>query len=112
MGSLLGIAQTKAAIYRALPADGVAVINADDAFCQYFFDIAKPRHCLFFGIEPSADIRAAALALDADGTRFTLCLPGSRLPIRLCLPGCHNVMNALAARSAEHTPELQSTMRT
>ena len=29
MGSLLGIAQTKAAIYEALPAAGVAVINAD-----------------------------------------------------------------------------------
>lgn len=102
MGSLLGIAQTKAAIYQALPADGVAVINADDAFCQYFFDLAKPRHCLFFGIEHSADIRAAAIALDADGSRFSLCLPGANLPIRLSLPGRHNVMNALAAAAMAH----------
>ena len=31
MGSLLGIAETKGAIYDALPEDGIAVINADDA---------------------------------------------------------------------------------
>src|SRR3546814_743847 len=36
MGDLLGIAATKAAIYHELPADGVAVINADDAFAQFF----------------------------------------------------------------------------
>ena len=37
MGSLLGIADTKAAIYDALcPADGVAAINADDAFARVF----------------------------------------------------------------------------
>src|SRR3546814_10385988 len=30
MGSLLGVADTKAAIYDALPPSGVAVINADD----------------------------------------------------------------------------------
>ena len=36
MGSLLGVADTKAAIYDALPQDGVAVINADDAFAPYF----------------------------------------------------------------------------
>ncbi|MCF5965164.1 Mur ligase domain-containing protein, partial [Xanthomonas perforans] len=32
LGSLLGVARTKGAIYAALPADGVAVINAHDAF--------------------------------------------------------------------------------
>ena len=43
MGSLLGIAETKGAIYEALPDDGVAVINADDAFAPYFADIARSR---------------------------------------------------------------------
>src|SRR3546814_18320579 len=41
MGDLLGIADTKAAIYDALPADGVAVINADDA-CAPFFAAPAP----------------------------------------------------------------------
>ena len=40
MGSLLGVADTKAAIYDALPSDGVAVINADDAFAPFFAERA------------------------------------------------------------------------
>lgn len=102
MGSLLGIAQTKAAIYQALPADGVAVINADDAFCQYFSDIAKPRHCVYFGVEHGAEISATGIALDVDGSRFNLRLPDATVPIRLPLPGRHNVMNALAAAAMAH----------
>lgn len=49
MGSLLGIADTKAAIYDALPADGVAVINADDAFAPYFAERAQGRRHIHFG---------------------------------------------------------------
>ena len=44
MGSLLGVADTKGAIYDALPADGVAVINADDAFAPYFAERAHRPH--------------------------------------------------------------------
>ena len=38
MGTLMGIAETKAAIYEALPDDGIAVVNADDAFAPYFLE--------------------------------------------------------------------------
>jgi len=102
MGSLLGIAQTKAAIYESLPGDGVAIINADDAFCQFFADIAAPRRCLRFALEHSADISAHAVLLDSEGSRFDLQLPNATLPIRLRLPGRHNVMNALAASAMAH----------
>src|SRR3546814_11458533 len=50
MGDLLGIADTKAAIYDPLPADGVAVINADEALAPFFAEPAPgqplPRSCL------------------------------------------------------------------
>src|SRR5690606_22933857 len=36
MGDLLGVATTKGAIYAALPAGGTAVVNADDAFGNWF----------------------------------------------------------------------------
>ena len=36
MGTLEGIAETKGALYAALPPHGVAVINADDAFASLF----------------------------------------------------------------------------
>lgn len=97
MGSLLGIADTKAAIYDALPADGVAIINADDAFAPYFAERAHGRRLLRFGIDASADITATALQLGAEATRFTLQTPVGDVAVTLPLSGRHNVRNALAA---------------
>ena len=101
MGSLLGVAETKGAIYAALPHDGVAVINADDAFAAYFEQhvIGRPPRCgvLRFGLEHSADIRATHVRLDDSGSHFTLHVPGAEAAVSLPLPGRHNVANALAA---------------
>src|SRR3546814_3422469 len=90
MGDLLGIADTKAAIYDALPADGVAVINADDAFAPFFAERAHGRRLLRFGLDADADVGARDLRFADDGMHFTLVTPD---------------------RSEEHTSELQSLMR-
>ncbi|MGJ7901071.1 UDP-N-acetylmuramoyl-tripeptide--D-alanyl-D-alanine ligase [Lysobacter sp. 1R34A] len=97
MGSLLGIADTKAAIYDALPADGVAVINADDAFAPYFGERAAGRRVIRFGLESSADVSARDIRVGTDGSRFALVTPQGRADIALNLVGRHNVRNALAA---------------
>jgi UDP-N-acetylmuramoyl-tripeptide--D-alanyl-D-alanine ligase len=97
LGSLHGIAETKGAIYEALPDDGVAVVNADDAFAPYFMQRIGARRVLRFGIENDADVRARDLVLGTDGSRFTLLTPAGRAEVRLPLPGRHAVMNALAA---------------
>jgi len=102
MGSLLGIAQTKGAIYTALSADGVAVINADDAFAEYFAELAAGKRILRFGLDASADVSARGItALDgragAEGSHFVLVTPQGEATVSLSLPGRHNVLNALAA---------------
>ncbi len=97
MGSLLGVADTKAAIYDALPADGVAVINADDAFAPYFAERAHGRHLIRFGLDASADISATQIESDAAGSRFVLLTPDGTVDVVLAMPGRHNVSNALAA---------------
>jgi UDP-N-acetylmuramoyl-tripeptide--D-alanyl-D-alanine ligase len=99
MGSLLGIAETKGAIYDALPADGIAVINADDAFAPLFAQRTGARRILRFGLEGSADVRALSPRLDPDAIGFTLATPTGRIEVRLGLGGRHNLMNALAAAS-------------
>ena len=99
MGSLLGVADTKAAVYDALPADGTAVINADDAFAPYFAERAHGRRLLRFGIEATADVRALDIHADAAGSRFVLATPQGEAGVALSLPGRHNVRNALAAAS-------------
>ena len=99
MGSLLGIAETKGAIYTALPEDGIAVINADDAFAAYFAERAAGRHLLRFGLEASAEVGARAIRSSAQGSQFILLTPRGEVAITLPLPGRHNVLNALAAAS-------------
>jgi UDP-N-acetylmuramoyl-tripeptide--D-alanyl-D-alanine ligase len=99
MGNLLGVADTKAAIYDALPADGVAVVNADDAFAPYFVERAKGRRLIRFGLEASADVTARDIVAAADGSRFVLATPRGEAQVELALAGRHNVRNALAAAS-------------
>lgn len=99
MQSLLGIADTKAAIYDALPHDGVAVINADDAFAPYFAERAHGRRLVRFGLHASADVGARDIRLDDEASRFTLVTPAGEADVVLPLAGRHNVANALAATS-------------
>jgi UDP-N-acetylmuramoyl-tripeptide--D-alanyl-D-alanine ligase len=99
MGSLLGVADTKAAIYDALPADGVAVINADDAFAPYFAERAQGRRHIRFGLEASAEVSARDIRLTEDGSTFTIVTPQGEAPVAIAMPGRHNVRNALAAAS-------------
>ena len=97
MGSLLGVADTKAAIYDALPADGTAIINADDAFAPYFIERAHGRRIVRVGLEASSDISARDIRADGDGSRFVLATPRGEVEVALPMPGRHNVRNALAA---------------
>lgn len=97
MGSLLGVAETKGAIHDALPADGVAVVNADDSFALSFIERAQGRRVLRFGIDAAAELQARDIQLAANGARFVLAAPTGDIAIALPMPGRHNVRNALAA---------------
>lgn len=99
MGSLLGVADTKAAIYDALPPHGTAVINADDAFAPYFAERAHGRQLLRFGLDHSADVSARDIEPTAEGSRFRLVAPQGEVATEIAMPGRHNVRNALAAAS-------------
>ena len=99
MGSLMGVAQTKGAIYSALAVGGVAVINADDAFAEYFVSLVADRRILRFGIESSAEVTARDIVSDTESSRFLLVTPHGNASVHLPLPGRHNVLNALAAAS-------------
>ncbi|WP_028919970.1 UDP-N-acetylmuramoyl-tripeptide--D-alanyl-D-alanine ligase [Pseudoxanthomonas suwonensis] len=102
MGSLLGVAETKGAIYAALPDGGTAVINADDAFGEWFEQqVVRPvdsgRTVLRFGVDASADVTARDIRVAGEGSRFVLVTPAGEAGVELALPGRHNVCNALAA---------------
>jgi UDP-N-acetylmuramoyl-tripeptide--D-alanyl-D-alanine ligase len=97
MGSIEGVAETKGALYQALPADGIAIINADDAFASFFGGLAGARKVLRYGLDHPADIGADIIEQRVDGSRFVLSTPHGDAEVKLPLPGRHNIANALAA---------------
>ena len=98
MLSVHGIAQTKGALYEALPSDGVALINADEPFAPFFNGLAGSRPKLRFGFAAGAEVTAIDLKL-GERSAFTLVTPVGRTNVDLPLAGRHNVLNALAAAS-------------
>ncbi len=101
-GDIAGVANTKAEIIESLGPDGVAVLNRDDAFYDFWVkEKLGSRKAVSFGISVCADVRAENIMseLDEQGfiTRFDLKTESVSLPIRLNLAGEHNVKNALAA---------------
>jgi UDP-N-acetylmuramoyl-tripeptide--D-alanyl-D-alanine ligase len=96
LGTIDGVAQAKAGIYRGLIPGGTAVINADDAFAGYFREQAAAHRVLDFAIDAPAAVRAEALSIGMRSS-FRLVSPAGSCAIELPLPGRHNVMNALAA---------------
>jgi len=108
MHSLLGVAQTKGAIYQALAENGVAVINADDAFSPWFKQHCLPKtgQVLHFALEHSAQITAQAIHLTPQSSDFTLLTPQGQGHIHLPLPGRHNIGNALAAAALAHAAHI------
>lgn len=96
-GSREGIAATKGELPEALPADGVAVLNADDPLVAAMAARTSARVVLV-GEHPDAHVRAADVALDEHArATFTLVTALGRRQVRLGLHGAHHVGNALAA---------------
>ena len=104
------IAAAKSELPEALPADGVALLNADDPLVAAMAARTAARVVTFGrGASPGgrppgtprsrrADIQASEVELDRlSRPRFTLTMPDGTARVELKLSGEHNVTNALAA---------------
>jgi UDP-N-acetylmuramoyl-tripeptide--D-alanyl-D-alanine ligase len=94
-GDLEGVARAKGELFARLGADGVAVINADDAFAPLWRELAGHCRVVEFGLQGAAV--TADWQGDTRGSDVRLQTPAGSIELRLPLPGRHNVMNALAA---------------
>jgi len=100
---IAGVAKEKGAIYTHLAADGVAVINVDDAYASLWREMAGHRTQRTFGLGADADFHpkpGSLQQLDSGSWRFQLVSPLGEADITVSLPGRHNVSNALAAAAA------------
>jgi len=89
--SIEGIAAAKRELIEGLPADGLAVLNADDVHVRRFREV-HPGRSLLFGFAEDADVRVTAVGATEEGTRFEVL----GTVFETTLTGRHSVMNLLA----------------
>ena len=95
--SIAGIARAKYELIESLPANGTAVLNADDEYVSQFGRDFRGKVVLY-GTLPASTVRAENIQpKGADGSEFDVVIGNSRARLQLPLVGSHNVLNALAA---------------
>jgi UDP-N-acetylmuramoyl-tripeptide--D-alanyl-D-alanine ligase len=101
MQSVDAVAEENASVFEALPADGVAVINADDAQAAVFRRAAGSRRKVEFGLDAAAPV-SGSYALQQLSSEITISTSTGKSSATLAIAGLHNVRNALAAAACAH----------
>lgn len=98
-GTLEEVAREKSGLIAALPPEGTAVLNADDARVAAMAATTEAQ-ALTYGFD-RGEVRAGDIALD-DGLRaaFVMETPWGRASLRLRAAGLHMAHNALGAAAA------------
>ncbi len=98
LGSRAAIAAAKGEIYAGLRNDGIACVNADDQYCEYWHDLigaGNQRRVITFGTRAHAVVRGELLPAG-----LTIFFDGKYVHVTLLVAGEHNQRNALAAAAA------------
>jgi UDP-N-acetylmuramoyl-L-alanyl-D-glutamate--2,6-diaminopimelate ligase len=93
-GTMAAYLASKLRLSTLLQLGGVEVVNLDE-HAWHAMQPRSPR--ITFGLDPSADVRATGVVLDAGGSRFVLTGRFGTAEVSLPLLGDFNVANALAA---------------
>lgn len=102
-GSLEQVIAGESEVVRALTAENIAILNADDPHVRGMAALTSAR-VLLYGRASDAEVRAEEVAGNPlAGVSFTLVTPEGRAPVQLQLPGSHAVTTALAAAAVALT---------
>jgi UDP-N-acetylmuramoyl-tripeptide--D-alanyl-D-alanine ligase len=97
LGGIEGVARAKSELVAALPADGVAILNADDEHVAPMARLTRAS-VINFGSSGTADVRIEDLVLDELARpRFQLRTPWGDVAVSLPVSGAHMALNAAAA---------------
>jgi len=104
-GDVEGVAKAKGEIFAGLDDAGIAIINADDDYADYWSRLNKKRQTITFGLTQPADVSGHYVVGEKLNIRCntnTTLKNNSQntIDVALQLPGRHNAMNALAATAA------------
>jgi UDP-N-acetylmuramoyl-tripeptide--D-alanyl-D-alanine ligase len=104
MQSVEAVAAENASVFEALPDDGIAVLNADDAMAGVFRAQAGKRKRIEFGIE-AGDVTGRHVLKSLE-SEIVLRMPSGEARATLAIPGLHNVRNALAAAACAYAARI------
>ena len=101
LGSRENIARAKGEIFAGLQDGGVAVINADNDFADYWKTLNTGRKVVTFGLHAQADV-TASYQEQAGVSQVNLATPNGQVSFALKVEGVHNISNALAASATAY----------
>ena len=96
LGSVANIAKAKAELVQALPSEGIAVLNQDDALVRSMAVHASCR-VVSYGLSEKADVWAEDVHYSAQGIHYVCRYKDERQVMEIPAVGVHNVYNSLAA---------------
>ena len=102
-GDFLSLRQAFDHFVETIPFYGFAAVCLDHPEVQALVGRVTDRRLVTYGFNPQADVRAENMSVDGKRTRFDVVFrhaddSARRIEgISLCMPGEHNVLNALAA---------------
>jgi UDP-N-acetylmuramoyl-tripeptide--D-alanyl-D-alanine ligase len=99
-GSVEGVSRAKAEIFQGLNDSGIAIINADDEYADYWQGCVVDKQVISFGMENAATVQGKATPTGTLDLNYAEDPTGNTVEIDLALLGRHNKRNALAAASA------------
>ncbi len=95
LADVSGVAKAKGEIFAGLDTQGIAILNRDDAFYDYWHNLVSKHPQLSFGMQHAADI-----SVTLKHPAIVIHTPKGDIEVNLPLLGQHNIMNALAATAA------------
>ncbi len=98
-GDMENYFRAKRKLFEELPPESWAVVNGDDERSQQILAATRARH-LTFGLKRRDEVQGRILFSDISGSQIVIRYQGQEQPVKLNLPGRHNVYNGLAAAAA------------
>lgn len=95
-----GIYEAKSELPRALPKDGILILNGDNSGCRRLAKEFATNQTYLFGLSVGTlplDCLASDIISESDGTRFTISWRGKKYSAKTFLKGETSILNLLAA---------------
>lgn len=100
------IADAKGEIIHGLSADGILILNSDNAYTPRIRGQAGERRVLTFGKEKASDVHIADLKASGDATQISLNVEGENFTLRIPIAGDHWAYNAAACMAVAFAANL------